>query len=242
MNINNELKRIYENHWECLLKELYAFEQKEEYTSPLLLKFPEKYFKPQNKRIMFFGQETRGWLNKIDDKLKSIDVIMSGYERYFIENDMKYKDKATQKMISRSSFRSGILNLRKGLKKRNLEVDLIWNNINKIGRHHEKVGVNSQVKNIEIEKFNIISQELEILNPDFLVFFTGPYRDREIIQKFPNFIIKKHPNFKTKELILLENSEGRIVGLRTYHPNYLRGFYSMLEPHCLDIILENINL
>lgn len=70
--------------------------------------------------------------------------------------------------------------------KRNLEVDLIWNNINKIGRHHEKVGVNSQVKNIEIEKFNIISQELEILNPDFLVFFTGPYRDREIIQKFPN--------------------------------------------------------
>ncbi|CAB1221344.1 hypothetical protein [Acinetobacter bouvetii] len=238
MNINNELKSIYEAVWDNLLKDLYAFEDANEYTAPLLLKFPDDYFKSENKRIMFFGQETRGWQNKIDNELPSIEKIMNVYQRYFIENNMKYRDQKTKKMISRSSFRSGIVNLRGGLKKRNLSIDLIWNNINKIGRHGEKVGVNSRVREIEFEKFNVIPQEIELLKPNFLIFFTGPYRDKEILNKFPNLTIEKHLKFSSKELVLVKNAEGEIVGLRTYHPNYLKGFYSMLEPHCLDIITE----
>lgn len=236
MNINNELKSIYEAVWDNLLKDLYAFEDANEYTAPLLLKFTEDYFKSENKRIMFFGQETRGWQNKIDNELPSIEKIMNGYQRYFIENNMKYRDQKTQKMISRSSFRSGIINLRGGLKKRNLSVDLIWNNINKIGRHCEKVGVNSRVREIEFEKFNVIPQEIELLKPNFLIFFTGPYRDKEILNKFPNFKIEKYKTLSKNEFVLIKNDKDEIVGFRTFHPNYLKGFYSMLNSHCFDVI------
>jgi hypothetical protein len=239
MNINSELKKIYEKHWDSLLNELYAFTENDEYTSPLLLKFTDAYLRQDHKKIMFFGQETRGWQDKVENQLKTIDEIMDGYERYFISNNMKYKKAG--KMNARSSFRSGILNLKRGLKQRNLEVDLIWNNINKIGRHREKVGVNATVREIEFNKFNVIEKEIELLKPDFLIFFTGPDRDKEILKKFPNLVIEKHPKFSTKQIILLKNNEGIVVGLRTYHPNYLKGFYTMLDPYCLDIIACKIS-
>lgn len=235
MNINNELKIIYQQNWSKLLNELNEIEDKNEFTSPLLLKFPENYFFSMHKRIMVFGQETRGWQNKINNELKPIDEIMDGYERYFFMQNMKYRDN-TGKLNARSSFRSGILNLKKGLKKRNIDADLIWNNINKIGRHNENVGVNSIVRNIELNSFNIISKEVALLSPDFFIFFTGPYRDKEILNKFPNFKIEKYKTLSKNEFVLIKNDKDEIVGFRTFHPNYLKGFYSMLDSHCFDVI------
>lgn len=233
--INGQLSALYTALWPALTDNLKALDKPDEYTAPLLLQFSHGYFKENHKRIMFFGQETRGWQNKNDDNsLKSVEQIMQGYENYFISRNMKYMKGG--KLIAHSSFRNGVVHLKRELKKRNLAADLIWNNINKIGRHQEKSGVNKDVCAIETKFFNVIPKEVAILQPDIFIFFTGPERDHEILARFPDFTLSNYNDAKPKEFKIVMDKDNKMVGLRTYHPNYLRGFYSMMNQYGYDVI------
>jgi hypothetical protein len=75
-------------------------------------------------------------------------------------------------------------------------------------------------KMIEQQKF-VLSKELEILQPDVCLFFSGPYYDHIIGSAFPNTEFSKCTSAPHREFGRLRGSLLPARTFRTFHPNYL---------------------
>ena len=239
---NQLLQNLYRMHWKELSLQLNGLNNPD-FCSPLLLYVDENKLSAADYTIMIFGQETRGWgANNILEA--DIDNSITGYQRYFHINDMKYFDKAKGKLSARSSFRSGIKYTLKKLKQtKELEeksVATLWNNINKIGRAKEEVGVSSEVRKIERAFFNVIPHEIAIIKPDLMLFFTGPERDQDILFNFPQYKLVPVENISYRSFAALKSINGDTVGFRVYHPSYFKGFYAALNQEHISIIAQTL--
>ncbi|OYQ85617.1 hypothetical protein [Wohlfahrtiimonas chitiniclastica] len=172
MNINHQLEQLYaENFDNFLKKRLLLGKQISSY--PLLLKIDEEKWKSADVKIMIFGQETRGWGK--DENNNTIHSLMDTYYRFYYE--------ITKNKARHRTFFQGFNRVKKLIEKtveyQNRKIEIVWNNINKIGKY-SGVGVRDVTRQLERETFNVISQEMEILKPDLVIFFTGPARDEDI--------------------------------------------------------------
>jgi hypothetical protein len=189
LNINKELKKIYEIHWGNLIAN--ANKEDIKAASPLLIKVDEKYENADIK-IMICGQETYGWNGSIGDK--NIDFLMNDYEAYLYDNqdyfntNVNYKNdeysknerlKKKNKRIfwNNANFKYFEEKLTEHFGKKNKKTAFIWNNLSKIGNSKEyKNGKGKPSKKVvELEKkyFNVFKKEVEILKPNIIIFTTG---------------------------------------------------------------------
>lgn len=102
-------------------------------------------------------------------------------------------------------------------------IAIIWNNINKIGKK-KGTGVKNNIREIERTYFNVIAKEIKLLQPDLLIFFTGPNRDGDVkynLSKFDIKMIKKETSaygaraIKGKYALIDTNN---FKAIRLYHP------------------------
>ena len=140
---------------------------------------------------MIFGQETWNW-HKFSTPIKE---SMSRYES-FLQHNNPYKG------YKKSAFWKGFNYFKKELDSsfKDKKTTYIWNNISKIGRNDSKTGVTSDIRKLERNYFNVIKEEIAILNPDIVIFFTGG-RDNDIKFHFEDTIfenIKMENNKETK--------------------------------------------
>lgn len=82
--------------------------------------------------------------------------------------------------ISKAKFTKGVLRFMEQLQEKITpkKVSHVWNNLHKIGCGGEDFGKccgepTPKIKDIEREHFNVISEEIKILNPDVIIFMTG---------------------------------------------------------------------
>ena len=95
----------------------------------------------------------------------------------------------------------------------------IWNNIIKAGKQG-KGRPHNEILEIERKYFNVIKKEIEIINPNIIIFFTGPYYDDVLKKVFPEIKISKIDNFPERRLAKISVSSN-CIAYRTYHPNFL---------------------
>lgn len=196
--MNNELKELYKAQWSSLSEK--AEKLIPEAASPLLIKVDPTYISADIK-IMIVGQETDGWLGKLNTTGKSVDELMNGYFDYFYQVSKNGKNRGSRPFWSRKNFRYFEDELGKYFKKSNKSVSFIWNNISKIGNAGKGLGkAHKDIKSMERDYFNVIKSEFEILKPDIVIFTTGSSRDSYIKHHFGNNI-----HFESK-LSLLDGS------------------------------------
>lgn len=218
---NERLHALYSAHWRSLVRKFNkrTFPEKKP-SNPLLLCVDEQYSKADIK-VVYFGQETNSWEG---DFPKGIQHLLSTYRDFYLSEDcFKYG----------GQFFNGISKCNERLRREfsGKSVGFIWNNLIKIGKSNEKGTPTKDILAFQDEWFSVIKKEMEILNPDIAIFFTGPNYDEYITKCFADAKFVGHRRRDTKELAKVKSVSLPNMTFRTYHPHYLwwNGFYDYLN-------------
>lgn len=227
--INKQLKDLYTSKFQqgppCvlqLLREMRRGENPPAY--PLLLKVNEEIHNKADLKIMIMGQETDSWerqqkrsFTPIDQSSKivanTVDDFMDTYRTFLNE------------WGKNSPFWHYIKNINSSLNRQlpGKTIEIIWNNIYKIGNKEKgKNRPTDIIRSFENEHFNVIEEEVNILKPDAVIFFTGPNYEKRVEKIFS--IALSMPlvsSINERELAKFQLSNG-ITAYRTYYPNYLQ--------------------
>ena len=148
----------------------------------------------------------------LDDK-----YVVEGSSGYFSEDEIK-NSRIFKFAINgiMSCMRDDVLRPYPGKR-----VSMIWNNISKLSTRDGKP-VNIQAHEIERKYFHVIPEEVRILKPDILIFFTGPGQDRYYEYIKENFTIAGEPlalgNLPVHDVAKLPIKEATLA-YKTYHPS-----------------------
>ena len=211
MKINNQLYDLYDSKWNDFLsmKDQLDNEGIYDYSSPLLMYCWEQEYEEGNKKILFVGQESNSWYEDGSSlNENSLNQVISNYEDFDLGNGYN------------SPFWHFVHNLNNRFN--NSSHSFLWTNINKFGLDKGKGRPNKRVTELENQYFNILKDELNIINPDAVIFLTGPNYDNDIKNKLGSIkFIKCTTDHDVREFARLENQYLPYDSYRIYHPNYL---------------------
>ena len=213
--MNKKLLELYSSKWHQYVARIKPFLDKTANevvpANPLLLYIhDEDAYQNADIRLMVFGQETNSWY---DEKKVTIEGIQNLYKGFFCEGKC---------WSYGGHFWNGVNRFLLMLQEKfpGKKIELIWNNIVKVGRQGDKGFPSAEIYEIERKFFQVIPGELNILKPDIALFLTGPNYDSIMEDNFGKMMQKKVSSFQQRELSKLE-----LLGVpyvfRTYHPNYL---------------------
>lgn len=180
-------------------------------TNPLYINYDDK---SENKmKVMFFGQETYDWEGLC--RSTSIDKMLEVYDEFYIKGNC-FKNRGGSFW---NEFKHFSLRLREKFSDKDIET--YWNNIIKVGKYNDKG--HPDIKSVEsIIKYPIILEELDTINPDIIIFYTGPNYDKfiDVIFKSPEY---KQVNeaFSIHELARIVSPHLPANTFRTFHPQGL---------------------
>jgi len=233
--MNLTLQRIYSEKWETFSDELYKIlddgKKKDKPTNPLLIYLDEVKYKSSDIKIMIFGQETNDWggnftgnpndaLNTYNDFFNSnacygyAGHFWNGFNRFLILLNQKFPKKT---------------------------VASVWNNVIKVGNSGRNKNHPPQyIYDIERVYFNVVNNEIAILQPDIILFLSGPDYDTEIRNSLPGVSFCALSNSFNERAIAKLKYKNFTNVYRTYHPNYLwrKGINTYFDEIIDDIKLE----
>jgi hypothetical protein len=163
-SINNKLLQCYLKKWDAFKNDLEK-QEKFKKDQPHLLAVTDEFEQQWNNsslKMMFFGISPNGW--KINDTLyslaprQSVEQLMELYkEFYFGGRNWRYGQTFWNYFYAIEELLKYRLN--------NHNIKVIWNNVNKVHEHFFET---------EQALFNVMSEEIQIFQPDvILVFGTG---------------------------------------------------------------------
>lgn len=200
----NELKK--QNNY--ILNQYYNLPNKEQLSIPLLVSSSEKYTNNLNRKILYIGQETNGWLNYKDEFfMPDLDYIETAYFN-FLKNGANNKEFW---MFIRKCL---------DIPKEELSKNIIWNN-SIITSKRIGIGtpdIDDNLKSISIKYLKFLHNYFK---PECTIFVNGPRNPyysitNNLLKDFDSSLIDKWP---TKEKPVLFDDKNKIIW--TYHPNYL---------------------
>lgn len=223
MYLNHRLFRLYEKYWDDMIGSL----KDNELGNPLLLNFrdEEKYEKADIK-IMFLGQETNSWEGGLGSK--DINELMETYSEFL---EIRYG----------GQFWNAVRDYVRTIKDMNpnKSVEYVWNNIIKIGKEEGKGVPEQHLVNRQKEVFPVLREEIEIINPNLIIFFTGPYYDQYINKEWDELQFNEVNNSDKRQLAIVNHNLLPEITFRTYHPNYLYRRGKQFFGEIKDAIITN---
>jgi len=216
--LNKKLFELYSSKWANIQSELNRIVNDDALpikpTNPLLLYLNEEDLNRADVRVMFFGQETNGWRWENEIITDDFNLLLKdqyddffnyggcfGYGGQFWNGISKFKQMIAEKYPDKK-FR------------------YVWNNIIKIGKNDNKGCPPDYIYEVERKYFSVIQQEIDIIKPHIILFFTGPNYDDKIADNFGNLSYSAVLPFTERELSKISFPNVENV-LRTYHPNFL---------------------
>jgi hypothetical protein len=204
-------------------------------TSPLFLKSHEGYENAETK-IMIFGKETNGWG---ENQHETLEEIRQKYVDFFINEDGS-NEYCRRHRRYHSHFWIGIKEIINLLNEKNAgkKIGSLWNNIVKMG--YSVKGFPDKFYKPIVKPYlnNLITKEIEILKPDYIIFLTGPGYDWVLNDVFGTPERKTVEGFSNRQLceIIIPNVKR---AFRTYHPNYF-SYEKHIESKIKDRIFNKI--
>ena len=231
--INKQLKDLYDQ-W--LNKDLANKYDIKEYTYPVLMKCNSEYCNSKTK-ILFIEKETKDWFSGNDGykstpksrTLYNINTLMDWYD-LFNEN--------LSRKVSSSDYFEKIMV--KTTKEVNSKFDCLWTSMLKIERSSQKFPTRKELYYCEDVNISILSREIEVTNPDVIVFVTASSNNNDltlikyVLGTDPLFIPIKGNN----QVFLVTNQE--INKLIVRMPNYSSQLNTMFQT-ISTLIKENTN-
>ncbi len=198
------LKDVYKKYWDTYVSNI-RNNLNIEAANPFLIVEPSDY-KEKLKKVMICGQETQGWGNEFDDcpDKATMDAILGIYAGF----------------VNGKGNNSPYWQFIHSLKRACPDVGFVCNNIVKIGKKHGP-GCDDTINELTLKYFPVISEELDILKPDIILFLTGPHYDWRIRKTIGDFKTRPIGNIKRFDEIIF-NNPSMPRAYRCYHPRYLR--------------------
>jgi hypothetical protein len=195
--------------------------------NPLLIN-PHNNYSSSDLKVMYFGQETNGYEGAYSES-KGIDHLLDVYDG-FVNKRGCY--------AYRGQFWNGVKHFQLAFKGIHSNSEFVWNNIVKVGKDWSKGCPSEKVLMWQKPWSNIIPQEVKILSPDVVIFFTGPNYDHLIKNTFTDVNFEPVGDFSIRQLAKINSENLPCNTYRTYHPGYLWriGFHKVK-----DAIIDNIN-
>ena len=193
--INDELARRYER----ALAELPSLPAG--VSAPHLIQVPEGYAHAST-RLMVVGQQTYGWGEP--PYVGSVELLMAGYASFDLGNGYR-----------RSPFWVASHKLHRALNPEGPERAFLWSNLVKVDCKGARPA--PEIEDM-VSRLGLLQMEIELTNPDVVVFFTGPYYDDRLTATFPGVRFVD----AGRHIQRLEHPQLPKRSFRTYHPNYLR--------------------
>lgn len=221
--INIKLMTLYESNWDSYIINI---KDKIEAAYPFLISVSNKYINAPIK-ILIYGQETQVWGGEFYElpEYCTIKNLMALYD-LFINQDFGYNSpywRFIRAIVENSNDNIGIS----------------ISNIVRIGKKYD-AGCNLTINNLSLEFFNVIKEELKILQPDIIFFLTGPFYDNRIKEALGNFseraISKEYSLRQFAQLIFEEKTMPPTF--RCYHPGYIQR--KKWTPQYINTILQII--
>ncbi len=199
--MKNQLYSLYNNRQRDFKKIINTFPN-DDLAGPLLMS-PNIDFVNSKNRLLIIGQETNGWSYHLDD----IEKQMKHYEDFNVGVDY---------------YSSPFWNITRKIEAilENNPHSCAWTNLNKFdlnsGRPH------GEYEKAISELDDILLSEIQILRPNYCLFYTGPYFDQRIKNLFENIEFEAIPNFAISEFCKLKHPNLPENSYRSHHPKSLR--------------------
>ncbi len=176
---------------------------------PFLMCDPPRKF-VDGKRVLIIGQETNTWhggCRYIGDSESIIEAVK-------VYSDFNFGEKYN------STFFQYARIMVKGLCCGEDNHPYMWSNVFKFGRKEGKGKPASRIIDLENDRFNVLKDEIKILKPDCVVFFTGPNYDNFIRQKLHGVEFQTIDGTSLRKLAKLKSVWLPVPSYRIYHPSF----------------------
>lgn len=205
--INKSLYELYDSQWDNYLSNIQG---NEDAAYPYLTVASDR-FAAAYKKVILYGQETMSWGGEFYDHPEhgSLKNTMSLYDIFVNE---------------REGYNSPYWNFINSLKRQaESNVGFIVSNIVRIGKKYE-AGCDETINSLAMKYFDVARQEYEILNPDIMLFLTGPGYDDRIKATFGGFTLEPiSENYSTRAFAKIIFEDNTLPpGYRCYHPGYIQ--------------------
>jgi hypothetical protein len=223
--INQQLQAVYEPY----LAHLYNQEWPADVSAPLLMHVFEEYAQMQTK-VLFVGQETHGW--DYMTKQPTVEKLQDMYTNFDLGKHADYGDGKKPRYL-RSPFwnfcRSCFHRLNTDENITRKTNGFLWTNISKFDSKSTTPQADLQQRNSY--GFELLKQELAILQPDVVVFLTGTKYDPWLDGLFQ---LKREPILEGGLLNALHDSTQflPLLSFQTKHPRTLsmqKTYYTVLD-------------
>ena len=246
MDLLNELSDLY-SHFKSEVN--IPIELQSRLSAPLLL-HPTNRWKESDKRVLIVGQEGEGWGVGGDHDVSPEWPLIYSFEDFLRENDSVialmsgYKDwefALPRPKTYGSPFWQAYRRIRKNFDENvdGTETAVLWNNLFPMSLDDGSVyhkSTDEEWETIQRETKGKLSAEIKILQPNAVVFFTGPYYDSMLINEFEGVELRQFDGYEKRQAAWLNHPSLPSTSLRTYHPNHL----SWKLPELLDAVEEAI--
>lgn len=207
--MNDELRSYYRSEWKQLAS---VRDRHEALSQPLLLKALPG-FSEATVKLLVVGQQTHGWGTGSDTEGHPLDKLMQNYENFALGRsrmNTPFWQAAHQvhEAVNPSAPRTGFM----------------WSNLVKVDQNKDRPSREVEEK---VSSLNLLPAEVRIVDPDAVVFFTGPdyvSRLRDTFEGAQREEVSEHL-FQIDHELLPSRS------FQTYHPKYLRlkGNWSIVD-------------
>ena len=206
--INQKLEKLYRDN-QSGIDELGV--QNSNLESVHLLHVWEKEYLDSDYRILFLGKETNGWMG---DYVNEVTRLTGRYERF----ELCKKKKGNKRTV----IWQAMYEMNKLLNPEKVK-NFVWSNVSKSSTMNGK-GLSDSVFERVVDKFNVLEEEIRILNPDVVIFLSGHGYDSRIRKQLQGDteFFELDTNIDKKELAIVKNKSLPVLSFRTHHPGYLR--------------------
>ena len=209
--INQKLLKLFESKWEAVNKVYDTLQEEEEWAVLHLACVPYNYEKMKYK-ILIVGQENNGYGYETEPKKSMLFTLDFQNGRYY--------DNAPFFSFP-YSFCASINDCDN--EKYSKKSYLAWVNLKEFSfETSSKKPLNEKAQNIIDNEYNILEEEIKIINPDIVLFLTGPYYDYYIEKQLKGVEFKTVENYGIRQFVRVEHEALPKNSFRIYHPVYLR--------------------
>jgi hypothetical protein len=227
INYQEELDYAYDAYLKAILKKdgIIDLIENDQISSPQIIDVtaPDGNYVNADYKILFVGQETKGWLNPFpkeslklskDNTQAYIDTLKSCYREFNFSNmssGRKYN----------GTFNNYVNNILVHFPKD--KIGYLTTNLYKHDERQKRIK-SKNFKLIKEENYKLLKEEIKILKPNAIIFFTGHALDYKIKR-----ILGKGISFNTiesiqsvKQFATITSPDHSMEIFRTYHPGYLK--------------------
>lgn len=202
--MNALLRALYEPVWQAALDEL----PRDRGLSAPLFVDASAAFASAPRRLLIVGKQTQLWPPRSSfaacARPDALDQLLDAYRSFAFGSDRPG-----------APFWSAAHQVRAAVDPLSDRRAMVWSNVIKIDENGDQPSSRFE---IWIARFSLLHREVEVLQPDVAVFFTGPHFDDRLRRVFPGLELQELSPY----LARLRHASLPRDSFRSYHPNWLR--------------------